>query len=721
MMRPAVLDDEASYYSTFLSHGNEASSPVQSQWMGKTAQWLGVHGEVAPHQFECMRDGSDPQNGVKLIKSDEPNRERGFYDITLVAPPSVTLQWLIARDERLLDAHKAAVNEALEYVENRTEAREEIRGLQARPTGNLLIARFDQTVNDQGNPELHSHCVTANMTWDSVNGEWRPIDAEKFYEAREATSEVYNNALARGLTKAGYSFQAVDTQDAKGRLELVCVPQQLRELVEHGQNTERQLRDNPDAVVPGITKRLENAKHLAQDVSGRGMPVSPETAREAVSHAVQETFARVSVTKELELFSAALRAGRGHVSVPDVQKEIDTLKDAKHLLAAGGELATKDSAQREKSMLAMVNNGMASTPPLATAPYKMPGLSPSQQDGLDSVLTSQDWAISLDVPDAQRPHLLSEISRGVAQNHKTTLALTPNETGVWELSMAGLEKVFTVPEFLNSPKLQTACKGYVFLIDDAARIGSRDTFEIMKYCRHANSKIVFARDSVHDNDPGSSDAIAVLEGESGMACIQIKETRAKPTARYEKAVSLENETHGKGFDALERTEVIKEVSQRQRTQLVAEAYLQTEGSLLLIVQNDAQAQQLAKAIQDRQTELGVPRQEPTIEVADKPINVGAVDHVLISTDQMNHDLFFDAVSKARQTCQVYTSDVEALRQSVLETSRQHTAMELAAKAKINVIAQAHTQEAGRAYDNASRASVAAAHPAQPSPAPELSH
>lgn len=97
-----------------------------------------------------------------------------------------------------------------------------------------------------------------------------------------------------------------------------------------------------------------------------------------------------------------------------------------------------------------------------------------------------------------------------------------------------------------------------------------------------------------------------------------------------------------------------------------------------------------------------------------------VDNVIVSGDHMRHDAFYVSVSRARETCQVFTSNLEGLRDSVNRSGARQTAMELAAKAQAVNVAHAHTQQAGRSYGNSGRASVAAAQTQGVSMAQEVS-
>ena len=84
-----------------------------------------------------------------------------------------------------------------------------------RPTGNLVIAVYHHDTSRELDPQLHTHAVAANMTYDGTEGRWKALQASDIYERRAYLSEVYRNALARRVTELGYRIE--NRHDAKGQ------------------------------------------------------------------------------------------------------------------------------------------------------------------------------------------------------------------------------------------------------------------------------------------------------------------------------------------------------------------------------------------------------------------------------------------------------------------------------------------------------------------------
>jgi conjugative relaxase-like TrwC/TraI family protein len=64
-------------------------------------------------------------------------------------------------------------------------------------------------------PQLHTHAVAANLTYDGVEGRWKALQASGLYERRAFLTEVYRNALAREVRGLGYEIEP--RRDSKGK------------------------------------------------------------------------------------------------------------------------------------------------------------------------------------------------------------------------------------------------------------------------------------------------------------------------------------------------------------------------------------------------------------------------------------------------------------------------------------------------------------------------
>jgi len=149
-------------------------------------------------------------HGTVLTNSTPPGKQiaraRNLYDFTISAPKALSVQALV--DPRLLDAHEIAVAETAQEIESLAAAQVRKHGASGnRPTSNLVLARYRHDTSREIDPQIHTHLVAGNLTYDGVEGTWKALQASGIYEQREYLSEVYRNALAREVARLGYQIE----------------------------------------------------------------------------------------------------------------------------------------------------------------------------------------------------------------------------------------------------------------------------------------------------------------------------------------------------------------------------------------------------------------------------------------------------------------------------------------------------------------------------------
>ena len=87
-----------SYYahSDYLSEGQE----LTGCWGGRTAQMLGLAGDVDKLSFDRLCDNLDPRSGNQLTLRTNSDRTVG-YDFNFHLPKGVSLAYMLGQDERL--------------------------------------------------------------------------------------------------------------------------------------------------------------------------------------------------------------------------------------------------------------------------------------------------------------------------------------------------------------------------------------------------------------------------------------------------------------------------------------------------------------------------------------------------------------------------------------------------------------------------------------------
>ena len=198
--------------------------------MGELAAELGLAGEVDREAYAAVLAGKHPVTGAVLVSRPEPRkfvdadgRERRLdpilgYDIRFAAPKSVSLLYAVGSPEvraAILRAHDHAVAEAVGYLERTACFVQRGKGgVVIEPGAGFLSMSFRHRSSRAGDPALHTHLVTANMTRATSDGRWlslaNPRRQSPLLREAKAAGHVYQAALRAELTRGvGAEWQAV--------------------------------------------------------------------------------------------------------------------------------------------------------------------------------------------------------------------------------------------------------------------------------------------------------------------------------------------------------------------------------------------------------------------------------------------------------------------------------------------------------------------------------
>ena len=201
------------YYLNTVARGVEdyylGSGEAPGRWIGEGAALLGLSGVVRADQLRAVLDGRDPAgDGGSLITVRRKDRLAGF-DLTFSAPKGVSLLFALGTPEVSLAvrrAHDAAVGQALGYLER--EAGEVLRGHNCAVRlagGGFVAAAFRHRSSRAGDPQLHTHVLTANMAQGS-DGRWSALDGRQLYWQAKTAGTLYQTALRHELGELGLKF-----------------------------------------------------------------------------------------------------------------------------------------------------------------------------------------------------------------------------------------------------------------------------------------------------------------------------------------------------------------------------------------------------------------------------------------------------------------------------------------------------------------------------------
>jgi len=215
----------ASYFAkdNYYTQHDEGSS----HWFGAAAEKLTLQGEVEAERFQQLLDGridADVQLG-RIVGG--ARRHLHGWDLTFSAPKSVTLAALVGGDERLVQAHDAAVKEALAWIQEQaliTRTGERGQTVEQRTSG-MLAAVFRHDLSRAAEPQLHSHAVVMNAT-PNDDGGWTSVHSIHLFAHAKEAGERYQQALAKRAVELGYTI----VPNRNGTFELDGIPRELTQM-----------------------------------------------------------------------------------------------------------------------------------------------------------------------------------------------------------------------------------------------------------------------------------------------------------------------------------------------------------------------------------------------------------------------------------------------------------------------------------------------------------
>ena len=667
MLTIRAMSDGTGYSARHLQHSDyyAEGERVTGQWQGRGAEMLSLAGEVQSDQFEALRQDLDPQSGEFLRQRHSADRTsadgstqsrgRNLYDFTISAPKSVSIMAQLGGDARLTEAHRKAVQEALKELECQAASRVRRDGANDnRITGNLILAVYHHDTSRELDPQLHTHAVAANLTYDGSEGRWKALQASGIYEQRAYLTEVYRNALAREVCSLGYEID--DRRSSKGKnlgFEIKGVSDELldkysqrseqrdRAIAEFVESKGRQPSDNEIAVLvresradklveistaevhsrqtarltPQESLTLEQIRETVLERS-QTHRLEPESAAPSLEYAKQHVFERVSVALDHELLTEALRHGRGRIDLAELKGEFSLEEGTGKILQAGKEVATRESLDRERDMIERINRGIGQCERLGGQHEFVASalLRPEQKQAIEFVLESRDLAVNIrGAAGTGKTATLEELQRGLEESGCRVLAVAPTMSAVEELQKVGFSDAITVERLLQGGGAQTDLFGKALIVDEAGMVSGRQMSELLKLADEQSMRIIFSGDTKQIRSVEASDALRVLETESHLKSVSLSEVQRQTAQGYREAIQELRRDPERGFDKLEQIGAVREVPWSDRAQAVQQVYAEAQAqanakgqprSVLVVAATHEEIGHITEAIRAERTRTG---------------------------------------------------------------------------------------------------------------------
>ena len=641
---------------------------IQGEWHGRLAEDLGLSGAVRADQFARLSEGQHPETGKQLVvhratheyrNADgqlvSPVEHRAGWDATFSAPKSISLTALVGGDDRVREAHREAVNAALNELERYTQAR--IGGNHpAETTGQFVAAKFEhdtaRPVDGYAAPQLHTHVVIFNMT-ERQNGKIRALQPQSLFETQQFATAVYQSHLTYKLRSLGYDIEAGKSgaPDIKGYTQEYLDAssprrQQIEEALsrtgfsgpEAAQIAAHNTRDkkvilSPDQILAAhrqianefgnqadrvVAEARERRKEQAQE---RPENEHHQRVREAVTFARDKGFEREAVVDERALFVDALRRGMGETTYPEVRASFEarvTSGEFKELASdahnAGRRFTTAATIKAENEIVLKVQDGQNRAPqimPIESAvplTESRPHFNPAQKRVVEEVLTSRDRVQGLQGrAGSGKTSVLSLIREGAEQNGYAVEGFAPTSRAAKHLREAGIQ-ADTLQHFLSSSGMQAAgnpANKRLYMVDESSLASTQQVRDFLNRVG-PQDKVLLVGDTRQHQGVDAGKPFEQLQG-AGMRTAQLDQIMRQKDPELLKAVEhLSNNETAIGIEMLSQQGRITEiVDPQQRIAAIAKSYTARPENTLIVSPDNASRRAINHAVRQELQALGI--------------------------------------------------------------------------------------------------------------------
>jgi conjugative relaxase-like TrwC/TraI family protein len=627
MISPHTQTDLANakeYYKSHLAVGNYYAerNTAAGQWFGEGAARLNLTGNVGESAFTALCQGNDPNTGKRLTARRNSVRQEGgkmvankrvLYDWTISPPKSVSVAALL-HDQRIIAAHNRAVEATLRELEAFAETRVRRDGTAdgSRRSANLVAACFRHETSRELDPQLHTHCVIFNATYDPEEARWKALQTYGMFGARRFADGVYDHELCRELHALGYRTRAegksfeidgvsqeaierfskrhrqIDAETAR-RIAGNRAGGNVQDIREHVAHDKRR-RKNKEATAESLRKswygELNPGERAALEKLGKGTGAPAETQADLpalLAWAESHVFERNAVVPEHELMSAALVRGRGQSfslrGLRQALKEMQTV-----FFLEGSSVTSRELVRLEMELDRTARKGIQAHEPLNPRFAPDGRLSDEQCRAVGKILGSRSFiTIFRGSAGTGKTTALQEIRRALVEAHHAVVVLAPQRQQVLDLENDGIPAQ-TLAQFLIRPALPDRA---VILADESGQVGIRDMHRLASLAKSRGARLILSGDTRQHGAVAASDALVLLERYARVPVARLRAIRRQDprlagrperqaVAAYRSAVRLASRGRAaEAFDTLDRLGWVHEHRPEEGRKLLAQSYLES--------------------------------------------------------------------------------------------------------------------------------------------------
>ncbi|ADV83700.1 MobF family relaxase [Terriglobus saanensis] len=638
---------------------------ILGEWHGALAEKFGLSGGVDEEHFARLADGQHPITGEQLVrhrvvqeyettdgKSVAPVEHRAGWDATFSAPKSVSLTALVGGDDRVRDAHRQAVNIALNELERYTQAR--IGGNSpAETTGKFIAAKFEhdtaRPVDGYAAPQLHTHTVIFNVT-ERENGQTRALQERGLFASQQFATAVYQSELTYRLRNLGYAIEAgrSGAPEVKGYSQEYLDAssprsQQIREHLEksgyqgpeaaqiaaHSTRDRKQIHSPAEVLVAHrqIAAEFGNqadmvvreARERAQLQSHeRGQDDSRQAARQAVTYARDRSFEREAVTDERDLYRDALRRGMSETTYAEVRAgfeariasgEFRLVPGQKH--DSGRQFTTAETIRAERDVLRQMQQGHGRAEqimPIQAAvahTQKQQQLNAGQKAAAEEILTSRDVVQGLEgKAGVGKTTLLKSVREAAEKRGYVVEGFAPTSRAANQLRDAGIS-ADTLQGFLARAR-QPVPERHLYMVDESSLASTKQVRGFLDKLEHGDRVLLIGDTRQHQGVEAGKPFEQLVN--AGMRTAQVDQiVRQRNAPELLKAVEhLSRGEIAEGVALLEQQGRVTEIADaQQRIAVIAKSYSASPENTIVVSPDNASRRQINQAVRSELQARGI--------------------------------------------------------------------------------------------------------------------
>lgn len=605
------------------------------EWQGNLTDELNLKGEIKEADFQKIIEGIDPNGKFEIQAGGHDHSHTAGVDLTFSAPKSVSVAGLVLDDERVLEAHNAAVSKTLDYIEqNYTNVRiHEKEQVYNQQTGNMLAAKFQHVSSRELDPQLHTHCLVINVT-KKEDGEFKAMDFGEMYDKKMFLGQVYRSELAANLKELGYAIET----DKNGLFEIKGVPhelmkefstrseqikERLAELrVEYPTLSESKLkelatldsRENKKEI--GIAELKENWNNRVAEMGinkdnvittlkehGQ-IDANINKIDEIMSHAVAIATEHEAVVKKEDILRVATKLSTGEHRIADIE---EAFKNNKELIKYSGDAyTTKETMTKEQGIINIVRDGQNQLDSILEPKkihqevYKYElehgfKLTDGQKQAVEHVMTSRDRVIAIQGDAGTGKTTMLDVVRTIAEKKKLEIVgMSFTGKAASEIQEASQIKSSTIASFMNSNE---SLSSKLVVIDEASMLSIRDTDSLLKRCDDS-TKIVLIGDTKQLQAIGQGKIFSSLQEKEVISTVRMAEVQRQTNTEYKDIVdNLAAKEIDNAINKLEANNKIHEMPDKEkRLEAIQTEYLKDPKNTIIVTAANEDREELNKMI-----------------------------------------------------------------------------------------------------------------------------